>query len=70
MMAKAFGQTHAHSACCHVPGWSEAGLAFAPKVGFRAAGRSRRSYFMDGKFVDGFFFDMLRSEYNGPGGGA
>jgi RimJ/RimL family protein N-acetyltransferase len=69
LMETAFGQTQAHSACCHVPGWSEAGLAFAPKVGFKPAGRSRRSYIVDGKFVDGFFFDILRSEYGGKGGG-
>jgi RimJ/RimL family protein N-acetyltransferase len=65
LLEKAFGQTHAHSACCHIPGWSEAGLAFAPKVGFKPAGRGRRSYLMDGKFVDGFYFDMLRSERAG-----
>jgi RimJ/RimL family protein N-acetyltransferase len=70
LIAKAFGQTNAHSLCSHVPGWSEAGLAFAPKVGLKPAGRSRRSYVVDGKFVDGFFFDMLRSEYKGTGGGA
>jgi RimJ/RimL family protein N-acetyltransferase len=64
---KAFNQTHAHSACCHVPGWSAAGMAFAGKVGFRPAGRGRNSYLIDGKFVDGFYFDMLRSEFRGSG---
>ena len=65
LLDKAFDQTHAHSACCHVPGWSAAGLALAVKVGFKAAGQGRRSFVVDGKFVDGHFFDILRSEHKG-----
>jgi RimJ/RimL family protein N-acetyltransferase len=65
LLDKAFNQTHAHSACCHVPGWSAAGLELAKKAGFRTAGKGRRSYVVEGKFVDGHFFDMLRSEYRG-----
>jgi RimJ/RimL family protein N-acetyltransferase len=68
LLDRAFNQTHAHSACCHVPGWSDAGLAFAEAMGFRPAGRGRRSYVLGGRFVDGHFFDVLRCEYEGVDG--
>jgi RimJ/RimL family protein N-acetyltransferase len=43
---------------------------FVRALGFREAGRMRRTHMVEGKFKDTLFFDMLKAEYSGGRRGA
>jgi len=63
LLEAAFNNSIAHVIGCSTPEWNPVGIAFAESLGFKRAGASRRSGFIDGKFFDRFYFDMLRDEY-------
>jgi RimJ/RimL family protein N-acetyltransferase len=63
LLEAAFNNSIAHVIGCSAPEWNPVGIDFAESLGFKRAGASRRSGFIDGKFFDRFYFDMLRDEY-------
>ena len=64
LLERAFGDTVAHVVSSYAPGWNESAQRFAESVGFKRAGGRRRSYFIDGKYYDGVFYDVLRKEHD------
>jgi len=63
LMERTFKDTVTHVVSCFSPGWNDGSQKFIEKLGFKKAGARRRSYFIDGKYYDGVFYDMLRKEY-------
>jgi len=58
-----FGDTLAVTVHCSVVEWNEAGVEFAESLGFRRAGRLRRTSMRDGRFWDTVVFDLLEHEW-------
>lgn len=56
-----FATTPAEAVSCWVPEWADEG--FASKLGFRPAGRIRRSGIRAGRWFDTLAFDLLREEW-------
>ena len=63
ILEAAFNQSIGHAVSVLVPEWNLAGIAFLESQDFKRAGTQRRTGIIDGKFYDGFFFDILRDEY-------
>jgi RimJ/RimL family protein N-acetyltransferase len=58
-----FAETLAHTVQTRTPDWNEAGIEFARSLGFREAGRARRTGIRDGEYHDDIAFDQLRTEW-------
>ncbi|MFQ5910846.1 MAG: GNAT family N-acetyltransferase, partial [Thermoplasmata archaeon] len=63
LLDSCFSHYWAHVVGCSVPDFDEGGLAFAEKLGFKRQGVQRRAGFVDGKFFDSVFLDILRNEF-------
>lgn len=63
MLDNAFGKGPAHTVGGFTADWNVAGIALAHALGFNKTGVMRRLEIRDGKFYDGIFFGILRSEY-------
>ncbi len=63
LLEMCFGQSVARVVSCWIPEWNQDGLAFAESLGFKRCGIERRAGMRDGRFFNGVFLDMLRSEY-------
>ena len=63
MLKRCFEDSIAHSTSGYAEEWNEASLAFMDKLGFTKVGIERRAGIRNGKFYDGIFLDMLKTEY-------
>ena len=63
LLEACFGQSQARVVSGWVAEWNQAGLTFAESLGFKKCGVQRRAGIRDGRFFNGAFLDILRSEY-------
>lgn len=63
LLAHVFDTTVAESVHAWVPSWDSAGCHFLEQVGFRKAGRNRRTGLRGGSWYDEVAFDLLRDEW-------
>jgi len=64
LLRLSFDNSLAHVVGCFSPEWNKVSISFIEALGFKRAGVMRRIGLLEDKFFDGFFYDMLREEYN------
>ena len=65
-----FHQNPGHMISTGVEEWNAAALEFIKSLGFKDAGRMRRTGIKDGEYYDTLRFDILKSEYEALRGGS
>ncbi len=61
---KLFNNYHGHKVSVGTPSYYKPGLKFIQTLGFKPAGKMRRTSIHEGKYADWVCFDMLKTEFN------
>ena len=68
LMDMSFYQNPGHTITTGAPEWNTASIEFIKSLGFKDAGRIRRSDIRDGEYFDYLCFDILKTEYEAKRG--